>query len=474
MLDRIQTHRNERGFRIEARPDEHSSRVHKRPNVGRGVTCGLLNSGATVDLGLAIAAVRPRENVEWDDELVAALDGRQVPHRAGLVAGQPRGAGGGLQLGGLVLERAAQLLLDVELEVHAGGLRAEVVQEVGRERLLDALQPGAERVRVEALVLLLQAGERGRLHQPDHGRGDVVGRGDFLAGQLARLDVLQVLGGLLGGGELHAVFEDRRAADVRAGAGVLGAPGRLEAGVRGRGPGRGAGGALEVAGGAGPVAEGLGAHERGLVLLREHGAQGLDRGDAAELTGRGVAADVDDLVPREGAGAAVAAHEELGGAGPVVAGGLPDHRRDPHECVRGVRVGALHLDREVAVEDRDVLDEGLDERVPVLAGHGPADQLRERVVGHAAAVGVPGALEQVQAEGGDVAGQEVGDRADGPVGAPDRGVVRRVAGGDLQGAGHGGRRAREPAHLTVAHDERHASPPLRSWGTAGTRPACGR
>ena len=73
-------------------------------------------------------------------------------------------------------------------------------------------------------MLLSDVGERGVVEDSHHRRRDVIGGSDFLAGQLAAFDVLQILGGLRDRGERHAIFKDRRATSAGAGARILGLP----------------------------------------------------------------------------------------------------------------------------------------------------------------------------------------------------------------------------------------------------------
>ena len=113
----------------------------------------------------------------------------------------------------------------------------------------------------------------------DHRRRNEVGGRDFLAGQLAGLDVLQIPRGLGDRGETHTVLEDRCPAGAGARPGILRLPGTLEAVAGGLRPLGCILGSHEVAAHACAVAHDLLAHFTARPLLAQCAAQSFERAD---------------------------------------------------------------------------------------------------------------------------------------------------------------------------------------------------
>ena len=236
----------------------------------RGVGVLALVLGAGVRRG----RLTTHQHVQRGDELVPAVNGRQVQAGAGLVASHPRGARRRLEHGRGLLEGAPQFRVEVRLDVESPPV-AEPVSQRGAH-LLPRPDVGAEVVPVEGLPHRLHVGIIALTVTEQFG-GDVVGARHLDVGQGACVQVVDV-GGLVGAVvPLHALIEE----EVTAFAATTGAerPQRLQEVVPGvpvrplGGPAYPPGVACGVAHDGAPVIDGLG-------CLTQQGRQRRDGGQA--------------------------------------------------------------------------------------------------------------------------------------------------------------------------------------------------
>src|SRR5699024_6761861 len=93
------------------------------------------------------ARLTPGDDVERDDEVLAVVERGEVGEFPGLVARHPRAAARRRHTGGLLLEGASELGLDVELHKLTRA-PADLVEDEGVDPVLDHLDIGAEAIRV--------------------------------------------------------------------------------------------------------------------------------------------------------------------------------------------------------------------------------------------------------------------------------------------------------------------------------------
>ena len=123
--------------------------------------------------GVRRGRLAANQDVERGDQLVAAVDTRQVEAGTALVAGHDRRTDHGLHDLRLLLERALQLLADVEFDGPNGTVHSEHRQQESVESRLNLSQQGAESIAIQHPTKLTNIREIRIVENADHRRVDV-------------------------------------------------------------------------------------------------------------------------------------------------------------------------------------------------------------------------------------------------------------------------------------------------------------
>ena len=355
------------------------------------------------------------DHVERDDQIVAALDRGPVLHRPGLVAEQPGSADGGGDRLKALNRVAAELLVEVELEVEpVGGVFG--LQQSLVEHLSEILDERRQHIGVKLLALVVPLG---------WDVGEPVLAGDDLGGEAPSLEHLRILGGDAEIANLHPLLEYRpalRGADDAV-VEVL-----LEVLAAGGAPVGGLERPVDPAVLLKAAFQQLGRGRHCRRLLGENVTQRLERRepDAGVV---GVVADPVDHVgggehPCLGVGRAVLAVDAVAVDGESRGADQADHvRRDADQGSAG---SVAELDRIGVVIQQPVGDEVEDPPLGSDGLVGMAHRLSRRVLGAGLALGVGDPLEQLQRQLRCVASDVVDGRPYRRLGLVQVGVAARL------------------------------------------------